>query len=180
MILQNIVFGIYTSLIKRVYSIFIPLIIFLLYFSAFGGTNEIILNYFSRLGLSTLHAFSGFVLILALAVLMYDKIFRFVTMRFDDNEENLVKDSLVKQLKNGTYQGLVEVLFYFLLICIVLMGSLLFAMEYHNLDYHLSDLIFVRMVHSITGWLFLSVILVKYYLSITQWLEAFLKYLKEY
>lgn len=179
MILQNIVFGIYESLIKRVYSVFIPLIILVLYFSAIGGKNDIVLHYFSRIGLSTLHAFAGFVLILALIVIVYDKIFCFVTMKFGD-DENPDSEGIIQQIRGGSYQGMVDILFYFLLICLVLMGSMLFAMEYNNLDHQLSELIFIKMVHTVSGWLFLSIILVKYYLSITQWLEAFFKYLKEH
>ncbi|MCP4753692.1 MAG: hypothetical protein GY866_22640 [Proteobacteria bacterium] len=178
---QNVVVGIYPSIVKRIYSWVLPVDIFLLYFSAYALRTDSLLGLFSRIGISTIHIYCGIVLIIVLVTLLYDSLYGFSArsmVRFSEQEKS--RKPILSQLKFDTYRRVVDCVFYTFLSLFCCFGLLIYSMKFSSWTPPFPDITDIIIVHESMGWLFLSVVLVKYYLTITEWIQESVRYLREY
>lgn len=169
--IQKIVIELYPSVVKRISSWILPLMLTLLYLSGFSANSEFAFVYVSRIGLVTLHTICGFILIFALAVLVYNKIVYFPSPLYRDNQTP----------ESGTTVSrlVVDVLFYLALGIISCLGLILYSLKAFDWDPIFIDPTFLFIMHVMTGSLFIALIPIKYYLSLMQWYKELLNYLRD-
>ena len=103
MVIQETILAAYNSIIKRIRSGALPLIMVLLLATAAGRTNPWALTYFSTIQLTSLHLYLGWGLCLICIVLVYDLIFRLLSRRDPLSTNSSVNPAAVRQqaLKAG-------------------------------------------------------------------------------
>jgi len=168
---QKIVFELYPSIIKRINSWVVPLMLILLYLSGHMSNSEIALIYISRIGLSAVHSISGFILVFALVVLVYDKIFYLYFAQPGDRSNAESGQTLLRLA--------IDVVFYIILGCISCLGLFLYVMRFFNWDPVFLDRPVLFIIHVLAGSFFIALIPIKYYLSMIKWYKDLMAYLRE-
>ncbi len=178
MTFQNIVLTVYPSIVKRIHSWVLPLVLFLSYGSIYCLKNGQVLDFFSRIGIATVHIYTGFLLILLLAILFYDLVFRYLTRQNGNKLIKNVQTTILGRIKSITPRTFIDYIFYLSLLFMCLVGLLLYSYRFSFEIDCAPDQTTVAIVHSICGWFFLSVVPIKYYLSLTRWYEELIAYLR--
>ena len=167
---QKIVIDFYPSVIKRINSWILPAALVMLYVSGFSANSDAVLIYISRIGLRAVHSISGFILIFGLLIQMYDLLHR----KIRSNHRERTSES-----EQTTNRFGVDVLFYFSLAFIGLLGFLLYVMRILNWQPGFVNQPAIFMLHVGLGGIFIALIPVKYYLSFIKWYKELLIYLRE-
>lgn len=172
---QDIVLKVYTSVFKRAHNWGLFFLLALLYLTALGIRSDNALLLFSRVGIMALHVFCGFVLAAVFVLLAYDYILRKVTRKpVSDSREDDPEEPEAKEYR------LIDYLFYYFLIIIGTLGMMYYITRAYSLNSLVFSQITLSMAHEIIGWFFLSIIFLKYYLSIIRWFKYITRYLQEY
>ena len=169
MLIQKLIVKIYSSLLRRISSIIVPISLLFLLLSALGIKQYGVFKYFSYLTQTHFHIYSGVILILGLILLGYDNL----------TKSKGRKRKKIKEI--GRFRlapsELVDYLFYSLLMVLCLSGGLLYIDKYlysHFYIYKMKAII----LHEMVGIGLLSLGLVKYYLTVTKWYKGLIQYLK--
>ncbi len=177
MVIQETVLSAYNSIIKRIHSWILPLILILLIGTAYGRTDPVALSYFSSIELISFHFYLGWVMGLIWLVLVYNFFFNLLSKWNKPNDSATYTDK--SRLKDSGLTKLVNLFFYFLLFLICFSGIVQYSSgftDWQPLQFHYVDM---RLAHIGIAWLFISSALIKYYLSITRWLANMFRYLRE-
>lgn len=169
MIIQESILAIYASMVKRIRSWLLPVILILLLSSAYGRTNPVVLSYFTSIQLASTHFFLGWLLGLIWLILVYDFFFKLLTG---------VRDAEEAAWKTSRLTTLIDAVFCLLLILICVSGYLQYAIRFSAWRPFYLHRIDINLAHITLGWLFISSALIKYYLSITRWFHHLLSYLR--
>ncbi len=176
---RSIMLRIYPAILKRIHSWGLLLLLLFLYVSAFGIRSEAVLSLISKIGILSFHVFLGFILILVIVILGYDLILGILTVQKKTNSQRGIRRFL-GNLKNADNRTLINYLFYLFLFLISGFGFLLYLIKTYSLNSLVFNQVVIAIVHESMGWLFLSILLVKYYLVIIKWFSEFKRYLREF
>ena len=167
---QKFVIELYPSVIKRINSWILPAVLVLLYFTGFSANSDIVLEYVSRIGLRAIHSISGFILILVLVIQVYDILHRSLRpLGSVDGSES----------EQTAYRLGVDVLFYFCLASIGVLGFILYCVRILDWQPVFINQTVVFILHVGFSGFFVALVPVKYYLSFIKWYKEFLDYLRE-
>lgn len=169
MLIHRLIVKFYSSLLRRISSIIVPISLLFLLLSAMGIKQVGVFKYFSYLTQTHFHLYSGVVLILGLILLGYDRL----------RKSKGRKRKKIREMRKFRLapREVVDYLFYSLLIVLCFSGGLLYADKYLNsyfYQYKLKTLI----IHELVGVGLLSLGIVKYYLTVTHWYQDLIIYLK--
>ena len=167
---QKIIIDFYPSVIKRINIWILPAALVMLYVSGFCANNGAVLTYISRIGLRAFHSISGFILIFALLIQVYDILHR----NFRSNNPERASDS-----EQTVYRLGIDVLFYFCLSFIGVLGFLLYVMRILDWQPGFINQPAIFILHVGLGGFFIALIPVKYYLSFIKWYKELLNYLRD-
>jgi len=173
--LQGILLVSYEVTLRFLRRLGLPLTLLLCYFSAIGLRFLAVVSPFSRVEMELVHRSFGLLLCSLLVALLYD---RFQAKKRRKVSLSKAKARLAKLSSNGP-KDWVDVLFYGFLGVIVLLGLVLHFKTRLAITGWIG-LEWIYGLHSTLVWFFLSLILVKYYLTISGWLASFWAYLKEH
>jgi hypothetical protein len=176
---RQVVLKIYSSVYKRINSWGLILSLLMLYVSALGLQSQVLLKVFGRLGLITIHVFSGFGLILVIIIIVYDYLQSTVFSRADKGKR---KKSVEHSLRTDSPSGsryLMNLLFYVMLMIVSLLGFAYYFIKEFSINNTLLQQPVVSLYHAILGWFFLSLLFVRCFLTLKQWLREMLAYLRE-
>ena len=178
MLIQRIVLRIYNAILKRVHSTLLPSALFFLYFSAYGFNRPDIIKVISKPTLFTIHIYAGLFLILLGMILFYD----FTINRLIKSKNRMVVDGKTIQYRkifqSKSYRRMVDFLFYFSMTITGIIGLLLYLRIYYTEFSIIHDQLFIRLLHVKIGLFLISIIILKYYLTLTMWFDRFMHYLK--
>lgn len=168
----------YESVLHRVRSVLLPLLLVVSYFTAWRLLHPQALSIFSHLQLAALHRLSGFFLLFLLLLLAYDladsQLHPALARRLN------LSTSIMLSLPFGVpLRQWVTRVFYAALSLLAFTGILYYlakAEVWHLLPHQFPLLI----AHEAAGWGFLCVALVKAYLDLTQISVQLLRYLREH
>lgn len=177
MVIQDTVLAAYSSIIKRVRSWGLPLILITLVGTAYARFNPVVLSYFTTIELVSFHIFLGWVMCLIWLVLVYDFFFNLLVKRNESNDSSKPYNSN-KGVQNGPTK-LVDLLFYVLLFLICGSGLIQYSIRFTSWQLLHIHRVEVNLAHIGIAWLFISSALIKYYLMITRWLINMIRYLRE-
>ncbi len=175
--IQNRVLLTYQSILKRIHSWLLPLLIIFLLWSAYGKTNPTVLVYFSWIELNTLHFYGGWILCLVWLLIIYDFFFRLLSVRSQINPRSLPYD--VSDRVPSTMMGLVNALFYLLFFLVCLSGLIQYGLNILWWQPFSEYYVEINLAHLGIAWLFISSALIKFYLTFTRWLGSLISYLRE-
>ncbi len=177
MTIQNSVLLTYQSILKRIHSWLLPLLIIFLLGSAYGRTNPTALTYFSWIEVNALHFYGGWILCLVWLLIVYDFFFRLLSDR-----RQIALSSLSYDDRDGVPSKMtvfVNTLFYLFLFLVCLSGLIQYGLKNSwwqpFSEFHLE----INLAHIGIGWLFISSALIKFYLTFTRWLGSLISYLRE-
>ena len=175
---QQVVLKLYSSFYKRIHSWGLIILLLLLYASSLGIQYPVVLMLFGRLGLMTIHVFSGFGLILVFIILAYNYLQQSIfKKRKSSNRMNIQAIADVSPDQSST-RRIVDIIFYIMLMIVCCLGFLYYFLKefsiYDSLIYQST----ASLLHSIAGWFFLSMVFIKYYLTLKQWFRALYNYLR--
>lgn len=178
MLIQRLVLKVYNAILKRIHSTLLPGVLLLLYFSAFGLNNPDVIEVISRSTLFTIHIFAGLLMILIGLILLYD----LVINKLIGQEKTFVINGKLTQYRNfflsQSHRNLIDGLFYLSLAIMGILGFMLYINHvYSEFTFIQSHLLF-RILHIKIGLLSISIILLRYYLTLTTWFDRFMHYLK--
>lgn len=175
---QQLVLKLYSSFYKRIHSWGLIILLALLYTSSLGLQYPVILMLFGRLGLMTIHVFSGFGLILVFIIIAYDYLQQsFLRKRKPSNRMDF-QPILVESSSQSGSRRIVDIVFYIMLMIVCCLGFLYYLLKEFSIYDVLIHQSTASLLHSIAGWFFLSMVFVKYYLTLRQWFRALYNYLR--
>ncbi|PCI23378.1 MAG: hypothetical protein COB67_12895 [SAR324 cluster bacterium] len=177
---RNFIQKTYATLVKRVYHWGLPLMLLLTYASAHTLRNTTVLEYVKRINLATIHNFIGLNLSLLCLVLIYDFFFRLQSRQKTFIVINGKRKVLHFQRKAWSPLLIIDIIFYSALFAICILGLVYYGIRHTEFAPMLPDRKTIQVIHELSGWSFLSLIMIKYYLTITHWYEQLVKYLREY
>jgi hypothetical protein len=177
MTIQNRVLLAYQSILKRIHSWLLPLLIIFLLGSAYGKTNPTVLVYFSWIELNALHFYGGWILCLAWLLLVYDFFFRLLSNRRQIAPSSLSYDD--RDRVPSKMMGLINTQFYSLLFLVCLSGLLQYGLKISWWQLFSEYYVEVNLAHQGIAWLFISSAFIKFYLAFTRWLGGLISYLRE-
>ncbi len=169
--------NIYPRILRRIRGWGLLLLLFLLYLSAYCMRNYEIMEEASHIGLSSIHVFCGFLLIIVSIILTYD----FVIARqsvFNANEHHGLSRFLPGAGQSGD-SALIERLFYFFIFLTCFFGLLLHYIKVTAFRSFIINEISIQIIHETIGWFFLSIIFIRYYRLSVRWFGKIKKYLRE-
>jgi len=172
---QNLVISFYGLTLRFLRRFGLPIILLLCYLTAIGLRFLGDMNPFNRIDLELAHRAFGLLLCSLLVALMYD---RFMVKKRKKVSLSKAKDRL-RELSAEGPRVWVTPLFFSFLGLIVLLGLILHFKTRLGVSGGV-PLAWVYGLHSTIVWFFLSLILVRYYLTLSGWLASFWAYLKEY
>ena len=177
MVIQETILSAYGSIIKRIRSWLIPLVMLLLIGTAYGRSSSVVLSYFTAIELASIHFFLGWLMGLIWLVLGYDFIFNLISRPVPSEEDSSRRKKRFQ--KPNSLTRLVNTIFYLMLFLICVSGLLQYytrIASWHSVQLYRVN---INLIHISLAWLFISTALIKYYLTITQWLESLFRYLRE-
>lgn len=177
---RRFILRLYTSLYKRVHTWGVFLLLSMLYLTTFALKFPAVTKLFSRAGLMSVHVFCGFTLILVFILIAYHYLLG-VTFGTDlDSEAQGTYRIITYRLISMGSRWVINILYYSFLFLVCLLGMAYYVIKTYALDTVYFSLNLAFLSHAIVGWFFLSIFFVKYYLTITQWIEEMFHYLREY
>ncbi len=163
---------------KRMHRLVLPTTLLVAYFTAVGLGNPALIELFSRVGLAKTHRFAGFLLMITGCVLLYD----FLSRKYAVAAGRMVVDgekiAVGKPGGKMSFRRLVDLLFYALLTIMCILGLVLYGSLVGFAPLFPGSEISIRLLHSRLGWFLISVLILKYYVTITQWFDRLMDYLK--
>lgn len=172
---RRVVQKLYSSIYKRIHSWGLFLLLVLLYASSMGLKSPALLEVFGWLGLMSLHVLSGFGLVLAFVIISYN----YLQRRFFPLKSAIHLSSAEQNLQQTGGRFLVNLAFYSMLMLVCCLGLIYyFAREFSFASSFLHQST-VSLMHVIAGWFFLSLVFIKYYLSLMHWFRELVSYLRE-
>jgi hypothetical protein len=177
---QGIIFRLFSSIYRRIHSWGIFTLLVLLYLSSAGLKSTLALYLFGRIGLMSVHVFSGFFLFIIFVLIAHNYLIKFF---FSKNREELVhiQSQLGPDLVQGTGpRFFIDLAFYLVLLLICGLGLVYYFFKSYSIDFYLVNQTTISLSHTIAGWFFLSLAFVKYYLTFIHWFRDVLKYLREH
>lgn len=175
---QLIMLKVYPAILRRIRSWGLVLLLFMLYLSAFCVRNYEITELVSHIGLSSFHVFCGFLLIVVSIVLTYDFIIgRLGLSKAKGRPRSKLSIILPGGLRDNSI--LIDRLFYFFIFLMCFFGLLLHFVKRTSFNSFLINEIIVQIMHETIGWLFISVIFIRYYRLTVRWFGEIKRYLRE-
>ena len=171
---QQIVLRIYTSLYKRIHSWGIFILLGLLFATSTALKLPMAMKLFSRIGLMSVHVFSGFSLLLIFILLAYNYL-----LGLPNNGKQDTEDDDFSTLPSGN-QRLINSVYYAFLFVLCSLGLVYYFVRSFSINGSFFNQNLISLSHVIVGWFFLSIFFVKFYLTIIQWIEEVFSYLREY
>lgn len=170
----------YKRVIPRIKRWILPLTLVLAYLSGFAQTQTVVFRFVKRIELTSIHYFCGMLLLVLWLVLMYNSLYLFLSKKRTYIIIAGKKKRLKEAQRKGVYEGLVNFTFYLAFFIVCSLGMIAYGVQRG----YLPDLVpyqnFSFIIHRVSSWFFLSVLSVKYYLSITRWYYSLIHYLKEF
>ena len=167
----------FSASVKRIRRLLLPATLLVLYATAIGIGNLGAVKIFSRIGLATAHMLAGFLLILMGCILLYDCISRRCFASSDQFKGKRKNISIESILGSVPRRRLINALFYGLLTIMGILGVVLRFPDGRKLLLLESELS-VRILHSRLGWFLISVVILKYYITVMDWFRRLMDYLK--
>jgi hypothetical protein len=178
MLIQRLVLKTYNAILKRIHSTLLPTVLILLYFSAYGLNNPHVIEIISRSTLYTIHIFAGLLMLLLGIILIYDLI---INPLIRQNKHMVVDGSFIRYrnlFQSKSYRKLIDIIFYLFLAAIGILGFLLYLRRFYSEYTLFQNHLILRIVHIKLGLLAMSVIILRYYLTLTTWYDRLMHYLK--
>lgn len=167
----------YDSVLKRLRSWFVPLILILLLVTAYGRTSPSFLYYFGSTETAAAHFYLGWLLTLIWLILVYDFFFRLLNRGSELG--NRSAPEMIRRRQASRLTRLVNGIFHLLFFLICFSGLLQYAVRFYGWHPPHIDRLDIRLGHVVLGWLFVSTTLIKTYLTWTHWLTGLIQYLRE-
>lgn len=177
--LRFIILRLYSSIYKRIHNWGLFLLLLMLYLSSIGLKSDSALQLLSKIGLMSFHVFCGFILILVTFLIGYNYLLtRFLKGTTDKYELNgeIAKDN---SETTSASSRLVDIFFFLALLAVCIFGLLYYFIKTYAYSGYFLNQYFASSLHVITGWFFLSVIFIKYYLNIIRWSVDLIRYLRD-
>lgn len=176
--IQRLVLKTYNAILKRIHSTLLPSALVLLYFSAYGLNNPHVIEIISRSTLYTIHIFAGLLMLWLGIILVYDII---INPLIRQNKHMMVNGQSIQYrnlFQSQSYRKLVDIIFYLFLTAIGILGFLLYLRRFYSEYTLFQNYLFLRIIHIKLGLLAISVIILRYYLTLTTWYDRFMHYLR--
>ncbi len=175
---QYFVLKLYSSFYKRIHSWGLLFLLLLLYSSSVGLRSPVLLMLFGRLGLMTIHVFSGFGLILVFIIIAYNYLQGSVFVKKNPPGKSRFMITHQQLIDKSGSRRIVDMLFYIMLMVVCCLGFIYYFLKefaiYNSLIYQST----ASLLHAVAGWFFLSMVFLKYYLTLIQWFREFYNYLR--
>lgn len=176
--IQQIISKLNSSIYKRLHSWGLLLLLVPLYISSVGLKSPAMLKLFGWLGLMSIHIISGFGLTLAFMILAYNYLQRILFPAKALPNSHGHSHAAIYESSAGP-RHLVEFIFYFALMTVCFFGLYYYVTKEFNFDGFIFHSSTISLLHAIAGWFFLSVVFVRYYLTLIHWFRDFYIYLRE-
>ncbi|MDH5559326.1 MAG: hypothetical protein OEY59_00560 [Deltaproteobacteria bacterium] len=168
----------YNSIQKRLRVWGLPFLLLVAYISGFELVRDNQFQILTRIQLSFLHSLGGILVSLLWISLTYDLVLKIIRKEKKIVMQNGTRKLVLIPSSIYTKRDWVDFLFYFVLFILCLVGVLLYLSRWGGIVFFDSHVIAI--LHQFIGWTFISLILVKYYLSFTLWFKNLVRYLREY
>ena len=169
---------IYQVVMKRVFRWVLPSTILFSYLTAWGLKESGIYNHLKRIELITLHYLTGIALTTTLTIISYHFCYKLLSQK--KNSKQNLRLFFWSTVKIDTFGKLIDVLFYTSLVISCITGLSLFLSKYTYLGNSISYNSISIIIHELFSWLFLSVVILKYYLFAIKYYEHIISYLREF
>ncbi len=177
--LQSIMLKIYPSILRRTRSWGLLFLLFLLYLSAYCMRNHEITEIMSHIGLSSIHVFCGFLLIVVSIVLTYDFIIGRISHSGTGDHSKSTLSTFFHGAGFSDNSVVIDRLFYFFVFLTCFFGLLLHYVKLTAFHSFLINETIIQIMHETIGWLFISVIFIRYYRLTVRWFGEIKRYLRE-
>lgn len=168
MLIHKLIVKIYSSLLRRISSIIVPISLLFLLLSALGIKQVGVFKYFSHLTQTHFHLYSGVVLILGLILLGYDNF-----TKSKGRKRKKIKEIGRFRLSPSE---VVDYFFYALLMVLCVSGGILYIDKYLYSHFYIIKMKTI-ILHELVGMGLLSLGMVKYYLTLSKWYRGLIQYL---
>ena len=175
--IRFLILKIYSSIFKRIHSWGLLILIGLVFLSSIGLKFQLTLTLFGRLGLMSLHLFCGFLLVLFFTIISYNYILTKLSGKQILGDDSSGIHSPPIELSGKRL--LVDKIFYVLLSIVCLLGLLYYFIQAFSIDFYLFNQNAISLLHVIFGWFFISIVLIKYYLTFISWFVGMNSYLRD-
>lgn len=177
--IQFIVLKIYSSIFKRIHSWGLLSLLLLIYLTSVSIKSPMMVRLFGRIGLMSLHVFCGFILGLFFIIIAYNFLLTTFFKNKKGGEESKTAPTPGIDYQESGKRLLVDCIFYTFIFLICLLGILYYAMRAFSLETFFISQAAVSLLHVIVGWFFMSIVLIKYYLTMVRWFHDVSHYLRE-
>lgn len=157
----------------------LPTAILLCYLTALGMRRLEVLEPFGRIEMEMFHRAFGIVLLAVMIALVYDLVQSRDSPKVGLKQAPSAAKEQIREIKSRGPRHWIDLLFYLTLALIAGMGLLLHLKTRLGLT-GWPGLEGLRLSHTTLVWFFPSLILVKYYLTLTRWFGSLLAYLREH
>ncbi len=180
MTIRIILIRLLSSVYRRIHSWGVFFLLILLYLSSAGLKSDLALYLFGRIGLMSIHVFSGFVMFLVFIILAHNVIIKRFLAGGNGNPEEIQRQLGPDPVRGSGLRFLVDLVFYLVLLVISSLGLVYYLLKNWAFTSGALNPISISLIHAIGGWFFLSLALIKYYLTFIQWYREVSTYLREH
>lgn len=180
MSLQLLILKIYETLFRWIQSWILPLLLVFAYLTAIGLLSPRIVDTLGRSELIAVHLIIGLLIISVTIVLTYDAVIIWYYEKKGLTSLNPDRQIFFRKNELNRLRSFVAFLFYVFLVLLSVTGGLLFMLRFDFKFVSIPHVVYLYTLHKFAAVYMVSVILVKYYLKLTQWLKTLNEYLREH
>lgn len=178
--LKSIVLRIYPAVMRRINSWGLVLLLLILYGTAYFLRNADIFAIASYTALSQFHVFFGYMLMIVVILLGYDMLQTALGRAAGRSTDDQKGHTLLSRVRSTDRFMFIDILFFAFLCLNCVIGFLLYLTKVFSIHNSLLNEMMLSIIHEGVGLLFLSLILVKYYLAAIRFAGELKEYLREY